>query len=259
MLKSMEPKYRSEAFESAGESTAMAETRDLIDWLRSIRRPASSEAAEDPASRAIHEWRRNQSWPVIEYAISRRCLWEEIWAPAMAVGISLLLVFGEIDPQIRAKLLFGLTMCWFLLPPALGAVARALLPKYQGSVRLESDGLVFDPGLARAPRTIRYEQIWDVDVQKSNKAVTINYYAIGFGGQIDEGRVTSLSVNFVQNAEELASELGKRACGVTRGHSVRVKQIIKSILRMFAWLLIFGVAWVETMMVFAILTALKYL
>jgi hypothetical protein len=257
MLESMNPKYRPEPFESTSESSAAAVGRDLIDWLRSIRQSASSEVAEDSASRAIREWRRNQSWPVIEYAISRRRLWEQIWAPAVVVCAGLVLVFGGLEPQLRAKVLFLLTAYLFFLPSALKAMGRALLSNQRGSVRLENDELFYDPGLGRAPRTIRYDQMWDVDVSKDTSVVYVRYYPAEFDGQIDEERAAVLSVDFVQNAEELASELGKRVCGVTPRRSVTAKQTVKFILRLFGWLLLFVVAWIETTMIFSILAALR--
>jgi hypothetical protein len=259
MLKSMDPKYRPEPFDPPLESTAVAVLGDMADRLRGARHTAAVELTEPVVSHAPQERQRNQAWPVAEFAISRGRLWQEIWIPAAVVGAGLMLVFSEINPQTRGNLLFLVTICLLLLPSALKAVGRALFPNRKGSVRLESDGLVFDPGLGQTMRGVRYEQIWDVDVTKATKVVHIKYHPAGFTGQIDEERVASMSLDFLQDAEGPASELGKRIYGIPPRRSAAVKHTVKGLLRMCAWLLLFVLAWFETVMIFSILTALKYL
>lgn len=255
----MDPKYRPEPFGPLVESTAAAVSRDVVDQLRGAHYTAAVESTTPVMPQSSQAHQTNQAWPVIEFAISRRRLWQEIWIPVVVVGASLLLVFGELESKNHASLVFCLTICLFLLPPALRAVGRALLPNRKGSVRLDVDGVVFNPGLARQPHDIRYEQIWNVDVSQGSNAVNIKYYPVGFAGQIDEGCVRAVAMDFVQDAEGLANELTKRARGAPPNRSVLMKQAVRSLLRMFAWLMLFGIAWFETAVVFLILVDVKSL
>ncbi len=259
MLESMKPKYRSEPFDSTVKSTEFTPLRDLADWLRHVRHTSTIEPAEVTVSDVLRERRRNQSWPVIEFAISRSRLWQEIGVPAVIVVLSLMLVFGGSEANVRAKALFAVTGWLFFLPPALKAVARALLPNHKGSVRLERECLVFDPGLTREPRCVRYEQIWYVDVSKKTKVVYVKYYPAGFDGQIEEDHMATMSLDYIQDAEGLANELGVRAYAAPPSRGVEIRHMFKSLLRMFVWVLLFGVAWFETVAIFSILAALKSL
>ncbi len=257
MLKGSEPEYRRGPFDSTKKSTEVTFLHDLADWLWRIRQLSTIEPTEVAVSHFLRERQQNQSWPVIEFAVSRARLWQEIWVLVVAIAVGLVLIFADTDSATRSKLLLLMSFCLFLLPQTLKALARALVTDWRGSVCLESDCLVFDPGLAQAPHSVRYEQIWNVDVSKDNRVVYIKYYPARFDGQIDEGRAAAMSLNYVQDTGGLANELGRRTYGVPPRQYVEVKYAIINLLRSLARLFLLGVVWFTTMAIFSILFALR--
>jgi hypothetical protein len=260
MLKSMEPKYRLEPFDSIAATVKVTELY-LPNGRKCRPGPSDSttELTEVTVSRVAGGRQRNMSWPTIEYGIARSRLWQEIWVLAVAVGVGFILIFAKTEPQARSKLFLIMTFCLFMLPQTLAALARALLPDWRGRVRLESDCLVFEPGLAHAPRSVRYEQIWYVDFLKGTRSVYVKYYPIKFYDQLDMGRVAEMSLKYIQDGEGLASELGRRTFGAPPERGVEVKHAILGLLRAFGWLLLLGVMWFTTVEIFSILAALNSL
>jgi hypothetical protein len=165
------------------------------------------------------------SWPMKEYEEDSRNHKIYGWLYLALIAIFLLASMDKTSSAtiVFLPLIFTNPSAFLLLMLYIGPflffgiteLLRAYSAQWRGQIILDSDRVIVYPGLKRPRKSLFYEQICRIGLDRKERQVIIRYYPIEESGNLNTSRLQRLAVPHTKHDEEIHSELLRRAFGPT--------------------------------------------